>query len=137
MVLSAAPVGMTIGIDWGANLEKPAKKQGTGKGSAKRGALPKTSEEMKRWAALLEDELRGWPGVRFSRMFGMVACYRGDAIFALLPGTRGIGGPNCIGVKPRPEAGTGKMWEFFAVESEGGLSGAIERLGEAYEKAGR
>jgi hypothetical protein len=102
----------------------------------RRGALPKVSEEMKRWAALLEDELRGWPGVRFSRMFGMVACYRKDAIFALLPGSRAIGGPNCIGVKPRPGAGTGKMWEFFAVESEAGLTGAIERLGEAYEKAG-
>jgi hypothetical protein len=103
--------------------------------ASKRGALPKISEEMKRWSALLEGELRGWPKVRFTRMFGMVAVYRGDAIFALLPATRGIGGPNSVGVKPRPEAKAGMKWEFFSVEDENGLREAMERLGEAYERA--
>ena len=103
--------------------------------AGRRGTFPKVSEEMKRWSALLEGELHGWPKVRFTRMFGMTAVYRGDAIFALLPGTRGLGGPNSVGVKPRPEAKPGMKWEFFSVEDESGLRVAMERLSEAYERA--
>ena len=40
-----------------------------------------------------------------------------------------------MGVKPRPEAKAGMKWEFFSVEDENGLREAMERLGEAYERA--
>ncbi len=47
-------------------------------------------EEMRRRSSLLAPEIILWPGVRTEKMFGMQSLYRGDVIFALLPGTRGL-----------------------------------------------
>jgi len=101
----------------------------------KRGPFPKVPDEMRRWSALLEAELLTWPHVSVKAMFGMAAMYRGEAVFALLPVTRSVQATNAFGVKPRPGARPGRKWEFFAIEDDSGLRGALERLGEAYERA--
>ena len=58
--------------------------------------MPRTSDEMKEWSAMLEHELRGWPHIMTKPMFGLLGFYRKKTIFAALPVTRGIGAPNSI-----------------------------------------
>jgi len=102
--------------------------------------FPKVSDEMKRWSALLADELKTWPEVRIGSMFGMTSIYRGKAIFALLPDKRGLEFPNAIALK-RNDGGEipGKTekhkWQSFILESDNDLRGALEQLAEAYRKA--
>ncbi len=102
----------------------------------KRPALPKVSEEMKRWSALLVQEMKRWPEIRVSSMFGMTSVYRGDTIFALLPGTRALDMPNAIATKLNRAGKTeGEKWQSFAIESDDALGAALERLDEAYRAA--
>ena len=99
----------------------------------KRFTFPKFSEEMRRFAALLEGEVKRWPGVRTGKMFGMVSVYRGDRIFALLPATRSLEGANSIMIKrERPAESEGKKWESLEVVSEADLGSALRLLDEAY-----
>ena len=106
--------------------------------ATKRPALPKVSEEMKRWSVLLVEEVKQWPETRTGRMFGMISLYRGDTIFALVPDTRGLELPNAIAIKLN---GTGKIegkkWQSFAIEDDGELGEALKRLDEAYRRAVR
>jgi hypothetical protein len=105
--------------------------------ATKRPTFPKISEEMKRFSALLEGELKRWPGVRTGKMFGMVSVYRGDCIFAFLPVTRGLEGANSIMVKlEQPAKSEGKKWESLEVLTEADLAPALARLQRAYDKAG-
>jgi len=102
----------------------------------KRFTFPKVSEEMSRFAVLLEDEVKRWPGVRTGKMFGMVSVYRGDRIFAFLPTTRGLQGANSIMIKcEQPAKREGKKWESLEVLSEADLPFALRKLDEAYTKA--
>jgi hypothetical protein len=65
--------------------------------------LPLVSEQMKAWSAALAAELENWPSVTTHPMFGFTAFYRGKRIFAVLPRTRGMEGPNSLAFKiPRP-----------------------------------
>ena len=98
--------------------------------------MPKASEEVRRFAALLEDEMKRWPGVRTGKMFGMVSVYRGDRIFAFLPATRGLEGANSIMIKrERLAESEGQKWESLEVLSEADLPLALRKLDEAYTKA--
>ncbi|HZU29294.1 MAG TPA: hypothetical protein VFA04_27475 [Bryobacteraceae bacterium] len=113
--------------------------------------MPRVSEEMRRVAAMLEDELRGWPGVSLRPMFGMTGLYRGEKIFAALPRTRSIGGPNSLILRfdPLPPALAQRMaadpriganrpgarWCSFEVASPEDLNDALAWLGDAYEHA--
>jgi hypothetical protein len=54
------------------------------------------SEEIKRLAGLLEDEMLGWPNVTSRPMFGLNGIYRGPNIFAVLPRTRAMEVPDSI-----------------------------------------
>jgi hypothetical protein len=102
----------------------------------KRFTFPKATEEMKRFAVLLENELKRWPEVRTGKMFGMVSIYRGDRIFALLPASRGLEGANSIMIKrERPAEREGKKWDSLEILSEADLAMALARLDEAYSKA--
>ena len=56
----------------------------------------KLSPEMHRWSAMLADELLQWPGVTTKPMFGLAGFYRGKSIFAAIPKSRSIGGPNIV-----------------------------------------
>jgi len=102
----------------------------------RRFTFPKITEEMKRFAVLLEDEVKRWPEVRTGKMFGMVSVYRGDRIFALLPASRGLEGANSIMIKrERPADREGKKWDSLEVLTEAGIATALARLDEAYRKA--
>jgi hypothetical protein len=69
-------------------------------------------------------------------MFGMISIYRGDTIFALLPGTRGLELPNAIATKRNEPGQTeGEKWQSFAIEDDGELAAALKHLEEAYRKA--
>jgi len=112
--------------------------------------LVKASEEMKAWSALLGGELASWRAVTAKPMFGLTAFYREDAIFAVLPKTRGMNSPNALGFKLRsttprlrdrlrddPRIAETEMqksrWFSFAIGSEDDLQGALQWLSEAYK----
>ena len=100
----------------------------------KRPAFTPVSEEMRRRSALLAAEVLRWPGTRAGKMFGMQSLYRGEVIFAALPGTRGLWEPNAIMVKMH-DAGKGpegKKWQSVVVDNDGALTMALERLDAAY-----
>ena len=123
------------------------------KAKAGRPAMPRVSDEMKRWSAMLGAEIAGWPHVHTRPMFGLLGYYRKRTIFAALPVTRAIGTPNAIIFKiksmtpglqrrakgdPRidPErVGPGAKWRSFAVQSEEDLRDGMWWLHQAYERA--
>jgi len=108
---------------------------------------------MKEWSALLAAELNSLPGVTTKSMFGMLAIYRKDAIFAALPQTRGFSTSSSLIVKFNPmppkllkratedarmDTHTripGKGWYTFELSSEGDLRDALWWLSQAYELA--
>ena len=120
---------------------------------SKRPALPKTNPEMRRWCAVLEEEIATWPAVTSRPMFGLTAWYRGDHIFAALPRTRAAETPFSMLVKlppsprlrrPRPKvrgdrlkkaSRPGAGWVTFAMESEADIAEALACLSRAYERA--
>jgi hypothetical protein len=119
----------------------------------RRPTLPRTSDEMKHWSAMLAHELRRWPHIRTKPMFGLLGLYREKAIFAALPVSRGIGAPNSIVFKiksmppdllrrvngdPRVSTGTrmrAKGWHSFEVNSAEDLKDGLWWLHQAYELA--
>ena len=108
--------------------------------------MPRISEEMKQWSAMLGEELRGWPKVSSRPMFGMLGVYRGKKIFAALPATRAIGTPNSVAFRlnpvpqdleqralKEPRVTPGKHWFSFEVHSTKDLRDALWWLNQAYE----
>ena len=111
---------------------------------SRRPTLPKINEEMKRWCALIEEELSTWPRVTSRPMFGLVGYYRDRRIFAAIPRTRAVETPFSLliklptakpkGVTKAPVPGAG--WVTFTLESELDVGEALKQLGRAYAKAG-
>jgi hypothetical protein len=115
--------------------------------------FPKISEEMRQWAAMLEQELSAWPQVSSKPMFGMKGIYRRKKVFALLPVSRGLTSPNSIilrfvpfppelleRAKKEPRIGTGRTlkttkWISFELNAEADLRDALWWLNQAYERA--
>jgi len=115
--------------------------------------FPKISEEMRQWAAMLEQELLGWPQVSAKPMFGMKGIYRRKKVFAMLPVSRGLTSSNSIilrfapfppelleRVKKEPRIGRGrtlkaKNWTSFELTAQGDLRDALWWLNQAYERA--
>jgi hypothetical protein len=119
----------------------------------RRPTMPRTSDQMKQWSALLGNELTGWPHVKTKPMFGLLGFYRKKDIFAALPVTRAIGAPNSVIFKieelppefvkrrdsdPRVSTGTkmrAKGWHAFEVNSQADLKDVLWWLNQAYELA--
>jgi hypothetical protein len=111
--------------------------------------LPKISEEMKQWSAMLGTELSDWPQVASKPMFGMTAYYRGAQIFAVLPKTRAFGTANGVAfrfdeiskkladeLKGDARVLTnpiGKKWITFEVKDAKDLNAALEWMSRAFE----
>lgn len=128
-------------------VKKSAKKKPT----KPRPSLPRASEEIKRFASLLENEILAWPGVNSRPMFGFTGLYHSKKIFAALPRTRTLETPNSIAFRlpkrsrditermkddrrviiPTPEA----KWISFIVESESDIHEALQWLAHAYDEA--
>jgi len=118
---------------------------------SQRPRMPHTSEAMKRWSALLAQELSEWPQVITKPMFGVLGVYRGKQIFAALPGNRAIHSSNSILLRfekpthdflqrvasdPRMSHNAqDRFWFPFRIESDADLRDAIALLAEAYEAA--
>ena len=106
--------------------------------------LPPVSPEMERWCALLEDEVSAWRHVHTKPMFGLLAVYRGDRIFAALPKTRAAETANSLLIKLpgvrhdrlAAASGPGKAWVSFEMESADDIPEALRLLQRAYKKAG-
>jgi hypothetical protein len=106
--------------------------------------MPKVDPETQRWCALLQDEVSAWRKIRTKPMFGMLALYRGDRIFAALPLTRAPRTPNSLLVKlpgvrdARLTAaqGPGKAWASFEMTSATDIPEALRWLQRAYMNAG-
>jgi len=107
---------------------------------------------MKAWSGALAADLASWPKVTTRPMFGFTACYRGEAIFALLPKSRGIESPSAVAFKlPEPSSPIRKRiesdsrirftdiqkarWFLFELERDEGLGDALEWLDRAYRAA--
>jgi len=105
--------------------------------------LWKIDTEMRRWCALLEEEVVMWPQVNTKPMFGMVALYRGKKIFAAVPRTRSaetersvlIKLPGVLDKRLKGASGPGAGWIAFEINSERDIREALQWLEEAYEKA--
>jgi hypothetical protein len=133
---------------------KPKKKlrQTTRKQSIRPALIPITTE-MQHWSALLEEELKTWPGVAAKRLFSFRSFYRGKVIFAALPRSRSFNRSSSIIFKfnPMPPvlikraqadarinfntriSGTG--WVSFELNSDADLRDALWWLNHAYECA--
>ena len=115
----------------------------------------KVSEQMAQWSALLGDELVSWPQVTTRQMFGGMAYYRADSIFAILPVTREFFVPNQVGVKfPRSKPFPSKLkqkieaderirvgetfvqWLMFRIDTDADLRNFLEYVAYAHEDAG-
>lgn len=121
--------------------------------ASNRPKMLRISEEMKQWSAMLENELRGWPGVSSRPMFGFIGMYRENAIFAALPRSRAMVTPNSIIFRfdPMPaelskraqedrrvdfeRRAPGARWFSFALSSTDDLRDALWWLDQAYRKA--
>jgi len=107
--------------------------------------MPRISEEMRRLAVLLGQELASWPEVSMRPMFGMEGYYRGNKIFAALPRTRAMGTRDSIAFKlPRGLPGDprlqslellGAVWKTFELDSASDLNDALRLLEMAYRQA--
>ncbi len=113
------------------------------------------SEEMKVWSGMLGSELNSLPGTSTKPMFGFLAFYRNDAIFAALPKTRGFNSSSSFMLKfnpmpaallkraqsdPRMDTNTrmpGKGWFTFELRSEADLRDALYWLNQAYDAAAK
>ncbi len=110
---------------------------------ANRPRLLKIGAEMRRWCALLEEEMSTWPEVTSRPMFGMVAFYRGKNIFAAVPRTRAAETETSLLIKlpavraqrPRSSRGPGAGWVSFEMTAARDITAALRRLERAYEKA--
>jgi hypothetical protein len=105
--------------------------------------FPRISDEMKEWSAMLGAELQSWPQISTKKMFGFLSFYRGGAIFAALPQTRGFDSPSSMILKfnamapkllKRAEADgrmdtstrvPGRGWFSFELRSENDLRDAL------------
>jgi hypothetical protein len=111
---------------------------------ARRPELPETDPDMRRWSSLLEKEVSAWGRVSSRPMFGMLALYRGNSIFAALPRTRAPGTSSSLLVKLpgvaherlRVASGPGAGWAAFEMDSPADIPEALRWLERAYEKAG-
>jgi hypothetical protein len=135
-------------------------------GKPQRSMMKPTSESARRWADGLRTELEQWPGVVLKRAFGMVLVYRGDVVFAALPGTRAlfeedsilikfvretpllakrIAAARCFaagtmeqqGRKPKKAQGEGRKWRIYLLREEKDAREAVEWLARAYKVAGK
>ena len=131
---------------------------------ARRRAMMKpTSEAGRRWATALQMELEQWPGVVAKRAFGMVLVYRGEMVFAALPGTRALYEEDAILIKftrespslarriaaemcfakgtmqqsGRKKRGESRKWRIYLLRNERDAREAVEWLALAYKLAAR
>jgi hypothetical protein len=125
---------------------KPAKKK------SPKTQLPKASEQMREFAAMLTAELERWPRVSTKPMFGFAAVYRGAKIFAALPKTRAlVRGDGLMFKLQKPSASARRelgsdsrivptdfaksKWFAMEVLAEKDLRDALRWLERAYEAA--
>ena len=110
---------------------------------ARRPRLPRVDPEMRRWSAILEEEVGSWPGVSARPMFGLGGYYRDGRIFAAIPRTRAVETPFSLliklpgarGVRLIAGRGPGAGWLTFTLESDADITEALRYLGRAYERA--
>ena len=110
--------------------------------------------EMQHWSAMLEEELKTWPGVTAKRLFSFRSFYRAKTIFAALPRVRSFHSPTSIIFKfdpmppkllesaredPRLDNSRlpGNGWLSFELRSNADLRDALWWLNQAYEAAAR
>ena len=100
---------------------------------------------------MLAEELIQWPGVTTKSMFGFNGFYRGKNIFAGVPKTRALGGPNAVifklpqGSKWRREAAKDSRihaenmdthkWFPFEIGNEAHLRDALVWFERAFQSA--
>jgi hypothetical protein len=110
--------------------------------------MPRISEEMKHWSAMMKTEVSCWPQISTRPMFGLLGLFRGKKIFGGLPVTRGFDTPNSVIFRfdpmppelekhalREPRIKPGKRWFSFEVGSTADLRDALWWLNQAYDRA--
>lgn len=134
--------------------------------SPRRAMMKPTSESARRWADELRLEMEQWPGVAVKRAFGMALIYRGETVFAALPGTRALYEEDALLIKFARETtalakriaaekrfapgtmqqrgssgknkkGEGRKWRIFLLREERDARDSVEWLARAYQVAGK
>lgn len=120
-----------------------------------------TSEAGRRWAAAIQSELEEWPEVTSKRAFGMVMVYRGEVVFAALPGTRALYEEDAVLIKfaretpallkriaaekcfskgtmqqsEKKRAGESRKWRIYLLREDRDAREVVEWLAQAYKLA--
>jgi hypothetical protein len=134
-----------------AKLKKSAERPPLGRRGKAR--FPAISGDMRHWSAMLEAEVKSWPGVSSKRMFGFHSLYHRKTIFAALPYSHGLLSPSSFILKfdpmpatlfqlaekePRLDTATRvsrKGWFSFELFSHADVRDAVWWLGQAYRAA--
>ena len=109
---------------------------------AERPKLFKIDDEMRRWCALLEQEVSAWPDVSAKPMFGMIGFYHRETIFAAIPRTRAMNTARSVLIKLsgvrdkrlKRTSGPGAAWMTFELQSPNDINEALRWLERAYEQ---
>ena len=100
-------------------------------------ALLPVSKEMRQWCSILEKEMKRWPGVKVSHLFGTLAFHHRKVMFAMLPDKRTVDGSFAISfrapVKGRP--GQEPDWQTFELANPDLVDEALVLLDKAYKES--
>src|ERR1700749_3686707 len=95
------------------------------------------SEEMREWCSILAEEMKQWPGVKVSHLFGTVAFHRRKIMFAMLPDKRSVEGSSAILFRAHVNGtnARGADWQTFELTKPEMVTDAITLLDKAYKES--
>ena len=99
-------------------------------------ALLPVSKELRQWCSILEREMKRWPGVKVSHLFGTLAFHHRKVMFAMLPDTRSVDGSFAISFRTPVKGRTGQDpdWQTFELTKPDLVNDALVLLDKAYKE---
>jgi hypothetical protein len=99
-------------------------------------ALLPVSEEIREWCSILEKEMKRWPGVTVSHLFGTLAFHHRKVMFAMLPDKRSVDGFSAISFRAPANGREGRDgdWQTFEIKEPELVNDAILLLDKAYKE---
>jgi hypothetical protein len=103
----------------------------------KKSALLPVSKEMQEWCTILEKEMKRWPGVKVSHLFGTLAFHHRKVMFAMLPDKRSLDGSSAISFRAPVNGRTGQEpdWQTFELTKPDLVNDALVLLDKAYKES--
>lgn len=100
-------------------------------------ALLPVSDEMREWCSILGKEMKRWPGVKVSHLFGTLAFHHRKVMFAMLPEKRSVDGFSAISFRASANGRNGQDvdWRTFELTDPERINDAILLLDKAYRES--